>query len=98
MRIVADDAVELHRMVAVHRESEGCAEACAFLLVVIPHVIDRGASAHEITRIQRQPAAWCEGIGDACLKGDQRFQLARLTAEEIAVVRVESDAGSELDR
>src|SRR6476661_10464382 len=53
MRVVAADAVEFHGLITVHRQHERRAEANALLFNVAFDLIDRGASASEITSVQR---------------------------------------------
>ena len=64
-------------MIARYRERQGCTKTRAFLLIVICHAVDRGASPGKIPSVQSQPATGREGIGDVCLAGVNWF-LARV--------------------
>ena len=64
-RVVAADAVELHGLITVHRQHERRAEANALLFNVAFDLIDRRASAFEITSVERYPAAGRESIAEA---------------------------------
>src|SRR4029077_5834941 len=65
MRVVAADAVELHGLITVQRQHKRRAEANALQFNVAFDLIDRGASAFEITSVQRAPAARREGVAEA---------------------------------
>ncbi len=65
MRVVAADVVEFHGLITVYPQHERPAEANALQFNVAFDVIDRRASAFEITSVERHPAAQREGVAKA---------------------------------
>ena len=65
IRVVAADAVELHGLITVHLQHERRAEANALLFNVAVDLMDRRASAFELTSVESQPAARREGVAEA---------------------------------
>ena len=90
--------VEFDRVVPIHRQRDGEAQACVLLEIIALHTIDGRTPAGVVGGVQRAPYASPDIVDEVTLHGVDGVLLQRHAVEKIIVVRVERDAGTQLER
>src|SRR5262245_5083238 len=90
--------VEFDRVVPIHRQRDGEAQACVLLESIALHTIDGRTPAGIVGGVQRAPYSGPEVVDEVSLHGVDGVLLKRHAVEKVIVVRVERDTGIQLER